>query len=200
MIYAKFAYIPIGISLQKKPWIWAQIRNHEFAQLIYNLYQTRENSRRWIIRAIGEMIFRRDKKETNGYWVAIKLNWINHGHAVIDVSEVDWHITLGRYRCRDDRLASTAELINKHWDNWVDFDLVINPDTRLDSASCIMWEFNTSFRARGNCQLITKSEQMLDARFETYRKRRCLAKHPRFHLSQWNRNASIVEMDSDTEE
>ena len=184
----------------EKPWVWAQINNHEFAQLIYNLYSTPGNSRRWIIRAIGEIIYRRDREKRNGYWVAIKLNWINHGHTVIDVSEVDWHITLGRYICSDDRLPSTAELINKRWDKWVDFDLVINPEARMRAASCIMWEFNTSPKTVSHCQLITQSEQMLNARFEAYGERRCLTKHPRFHLSQWNRNCSSTEADSDIEE
>ena len=175
--------------------------NHEFALLIYNLYRTPENSRRWFIRAIGGMVYRKDKKKTNGYWVAIQLSWINHGHTVIDVSEVDWHITLGRYICNvEKKLSSIAELINERWVNWIDFDLVINPERRLNLASCIMWEFNTCLKSLAHCRVITQSEQMLGDRFQAYQKRRCLAKHPRFHLSQWNRDDSILESGSDAEE
>ena len=63
-----------------------------------------------------------------------------------------------------------------------------------------MWEFNTCLKSLAHCRVITQSEQMLGDRFQAYQRRRCLAKHPRFHLSQWNKGDAILESDSDVEE
>ena len=174
----------------EKPWVWAKIMNHQFAILIYSYHKVPEHKQRWRIRVRGEMIFCRDEDRKSGYWVALKLNWINHGYSIIDVSEVDWHITLGHFICNDDELVSITRKTNQKWEKWRVFDLVINERTPMNAAECIMWEFNTSphILHETDHHRLVQTEQIINARCASYKHRRSLTKNPRLHLSQWSKS------------
>ena len=81
----------------EKPWLWVQIKNHQFAEMIYS--NTVTDNTNWRIKVLGELVYQkcheREQHVSSSFWAAIKLNWVVHDHFVIDVSEVDWHITLG---------------------------------------------------------------------------------------------------------
>ena len=187
-------------SQPEKPWLWAQIKNHQFAELIYHTRAVSAGTRNWNIKVLGEMIYDVSEDRTNlcgtVYWVAIKLNWVVHDHLVIDVSEVDWHITLGYYMCSEVELSPTgvvATRINEIWNEYITLDLVI-ADQRFDPKCCIMWEFNT---LKAEAKQITRSEQILSSRLVACAsEKRCLTKHPRLHLSQWNRDPALASSTS----
>ena len=127
-----------------------------------------EKTRRWRIGAIGEMVFSNEEEITNGYWIGIQLQWIQHGSIMIDVADVDWHITLGHFICNVGQLEILTPRINRLWKEWLIFDLVINERTSMDPAGCIMWEFNTSPQAVSNCSVLVQSEQIIDACYKAY--------------------------------
>ena len=87
--------------------------------------------------------------------------------------------------CIDDTLSSLTEKINNRWAEWLDFGLVINEETRMNAADCIMWELNASSQVNSDCQVVTWSEQIVNAHLDSYRDRKALTRHPRFHLSHW---------------
>ena len=96
----------------EKPWLWVQIRNHQFAAMIYNSKVVAQ--RNWKIKVLGELMYREcseiDPRVSSSFWVDIKLNWVAHGHYVIDVSEVAWHISLGTYLCLDEDLTTSGDV------------------------------------------------------------------------------------------
>ena len=134
------------------------------------------------------MVFSNDEGNENGYWVAIKLNWVNHGHFIIDVSEVNWHITLAYFTIRltEEDLASLIKEINEDWDVWRVLDLVINGMTTMEVEECIMWEFNTSPKSKSDCWVVVKSQQKIKNYCGPYKPLPALTKTPRLHVSQWN--------------